>query len=50
MKNQVNNLPRLPISKKRFIKLCEAFLIFSARTGVKVSITIEPSDAVDEEE
>jgi len=32
----------LPISIKRFKKLCKAFLIFSTRTGVKVIITIEP--------
>lgn len=34
----------LPISIERFKKLCKAFLIFSARTGVKVVITIEPKE------
>ena len=33
----------MPVSMKRFKKLCEAFLQFSARTGVKVKIIIDPN-------
>lgn len=32
----------LPVSMERFKDLCEAYLVFSENTGVKVTITIEP--------
>lgn len=45
----MSELKPQPISLERLIKLFEAFVIFSDRTGVKVKIIIDPTEIEEKE-